>query len=55
MVVSSCQQRLRIIAAKARREERNVVVKDLSDLVFEAMGQARGEFSRRVAKTQGNL
>mgnify|MGYP001156522988 CR=1 FL=1 len=38
MVVSSCQQCLRTIATRARREKQNLVVKDLTELVFEAMG-----------------
>ncbi len=38
MVVSSCQQCLRTIATKARRDKVNLVVKDLTELVFEAMG-----------------
>ena len=37
MVVSSCQQCLRTIATRARREKQNLVVKDLTELVFEAM------------------
>lgn len=37
MVVSSCQQCLRTIATRARRDKLNVVVKDLTDLVSEAM------------------
>lgn len=37
MVVSSCQQCLRTIATKARRDKVNLVVKDLTELVFEAM------------------
>ena len=38
MVVSSCQQCLRTIATQARRDKVNLVVKDLTELVFEAMG-----------------
>jgi Fe-S oxidoreductase len=37
LVVSSCQQCLRTIATKARRNKVNLVVKDLTELVFEAM------------------
>jgi Fe-S oxidoreductase len=37
MVVSSCQQCLRTIATKARRDKVNLAVKDLTELVFEAM------------------
>jgi heterodisulfide reductase subunit D len=37
MVVSSCQQCLRTIATRARRDKVNLVVKDLTELVFEAM------------------
>jgi heterodisulfide reductase subunit D len=37
MVVSSCQQCLRTIATRARRRNVNLVVKDLTDLVAEAM------------------
>jgi len=37
MVVSSCQQCLRTIATRARREKINLVVKDLTELVAEAM------------------
>jgi heterodisulfide reductase subunit D len=37
MVVSSCQQCLRTIATRARRRDINLVVKDLTDLVAEAI------------------
>ena len=37
LVVSSCQQCLRTIATKARRDKVNLVVKDLTELVFETM------------------
>jgi Fe-S oxidoreductase len=37
MVVSSCQQCLRTIATRARRQKVNLAVKDLTELVFEAM------------------
>jgi heterodisulfide reductase subunit D len=37
MVVSSCQQCLRTIATRARRQKIDLVVKDLSELVAEAM------------------
>jgi heterodisulfide reductase subunit D len=37
MVVSSCQQCLRTIATRARRDKVDLVVKDLTELVFEAM------------------
>jgi Fe-S oxidoreductase len=37
LVVSSCQQCLRTIATNARRNKVNLVVKDLTELVFEAM------------------
>jgi len=37
MVVSSCQQCLRTIATRARRQKINLVVKDLTELVAEAM------------------
>jgi heterodisulfide reductase subunit D len=39
MVVSSCQQCLRTIATRARRQKINLVVKDLTELVAEAMGE----------------
>ncbi len=38
MVVSSCQQCLRTIATRARRQKSDLVVKDLTELVAEAMG-----------------
>ena len=38
MVVSSCQQCLRTIASRARRRKMPLVVKDLTDLVADAMG-----------------
>ncbi len=38
MVVSSCQQCLRTIATRARRQKLDLVVKDLTELVLEAMG-----------------
>jgi heterodisulfide reductase subunit D len=38
MVISSCQRCLRTIATQARRDKVNLVVKDLTELVFEAMG-----------------
>lgn len=38
MVVSSCQQCLRTIASRARRQKMPLVVKDLTDLVADAMG-----------------
>ncbi len=37
MVVSSCQQCLRTIATRARRQNMDLVVKDLTELVVEAM------------------
>jgi len=37
MVVSSCQQCLRTIASRARRQKIDLVVKDITDLVAEAM------------------
>ena len=37
MVVSSCQQCLRTIATRARRQKMDLVVKDLTELVAEAM------------------
>ena len=37
MVVSSCQQCLRTIATNARRQHVDLVVKDLTDLVAEAL------------------
>jgi heterodisulfide reductase subunit D len=37
MVVSSCQQCLRTIATRARRQKIDLVVKDLTELVAEAM------------------
>ncbi len=37
VVVSACQQCLRTIATRARREKRDLVVKDLTELVLEAM------------------
>ena len=37
MVVSSCQQCLRTISARARRQKIDLVVKDLTDLVAEAI------------------
>jgi heterodisulfide reductase subunit D len=37
MVVSSCQQCLRTIAGRARRKRADVVVKDLAEVVWEAM------------------
>ena len=37
MVVSSCQQCLRTIATRARRQRIDLVVKDLTELVAEAM------------------
>ena len=37
MVVSSCQQCLRTIATRARRQKIDLVVKDITDLVAEAM------------------
>ncbi len=37
MVVSSCQQCLRTIATRARRDKVDLVVKDLTELIFEAM------------------
>jgi len=37
MVVSSCQQCLRTIATRAKRQKMDLVVKDLTELVFEAM------------------
>jgi heterodisulfide reductase subunit D len=37
MVVSSCQQCLRTIATRARRQKMDLVVKDLTELVLEAM------------------
>ena len=38
MVVSSCQQCLRTMASRARRQKLDIVVKDLTELVAEAMG-----------------
>ncbi len=38
MIVSSCQQCLRTIFSRARREKIDLVVKDLTELVAEAMG-----------------
>jgi heterodisulfide reductase subunit D len=38
VVVSSCQQCLRTITTRARRQKIDLVVKDLTDLVAEAMG-----------------
>jgi heterodisulfide reductase subunit D len=38
MVVSSCQQCLRTITTRARRQKVDLVVKDLTDMVIEAMG-----------------
>ena len=38
MVISSCQQCLRTIASRARRQNIPLVVKDLTDLVAESMG-----------------
>ena len=38
MVVSSCQRCLRTIATQAGRDKVNLVVKDLTELVFEALG-----------------
>ena len=38
LVVSSCQQCLRTIATRARRQKKDLVVKDLTELVMEAMG-----------------
>ena len=38
MVVSSCQQCLRTIFTRARKEKIDLVVKDLTELVAEAMG-----------------
>ena len=38
MVVSSCQQCLRTISSRARRQNIDLVVKDLAELVAEAMG-----------------
>ena len=37
MVVSSCQQCLRTMASRARRQKADIVVKDLTELVAEAM------------------
>jgi heterodisulfide reductase subunit D len=37
MVVSACQQCLRTIATRARRQKVDIVVKDLTELVMEAM------------------
>jgi heterodisulfide reductase subunit D len=37
MVVSACQQCLRTIATRARRQKIDLVVKDLTELVAEAM------------------
>jgi heterodisulfide reductase subunit D len=37
MVVTSCQQCIRTIATRARREKIDLVVKDLTELVAEAM------------------
>jgi heterodisulfide reductase subunit D len=37
MVVSSCQQCLRTISTRARRQKIDLVVKDLTDLVAEAI------------------
>jgi heterodisulfide reductase subunit D len=37
MVVSSCQQCLRTIATRARRQKKDLIVKDLTELVMEAM------------------
>jgi heterodisulfide reductase subunit D len=37
MVVSSCQQCLRTIATRARKQKINLKVKDITDLVVEAM------------------
>jgi heterodisulfide reductase subunit D len=37
MVVSACQQCLRTIATRARRQKMDLVVKDLTELVMEAM------------------
>jgi len=37
MVVSSCQQCLRTISTRARRQKIDLVVKDLTDLVIEAL------------------
>jgi len=37
MVVSSCQQCLRTIATRAKRQKMDLVVKDITELVFEAM------------------
>jgi heterodisulfide reductase subunit D len=39
MVVTSCQQCVRTIATRARREKIDLVVKDLTELVAEAMGE----------------
>jgi len=38
MVVSSCQQCLRTITTRARRQKVDLVVKDLTDMVIDAMG-----------------
>ena len=38
MVVSSCQQCLRTIATRARRQRMDLVVKDLTELVAGAVG-----------------
>jgi heterodisulfide reductase subunit D len=37
MVVSACQQCLRTIATRARRQKQDLVVKDLTEIVFEAL------------------
>ena len=39
MVATSCQQCVRTIATRARREKIDLVVKDLTELVAEAMGE----------------
>jgi heterodisulfide reductase subunit D len=39
MVVTSCQQCVRTIATRARRQKLDLVVKDLTELVAEAMGE----------------
>ncbi len=39
MVVTSCQQCVRTMATRARREKIDLVVKDLTELVAEAMGE----------------
>jgi heterodisulfide reductase subunit D len=41
MVVTSCQQCVRTMATRARREKIDLVVKDLTELVAEAMGDSR--------------